>query len=155
MTGSKSPSIIFSKLCQDFLIRWSVRRFWGKLYVLIFSARIAAPIWLFLSWLNCASSCSLFRAKRRARRTCMAISLLLCCVRSSWQVTMMPVGRWRSRTADSRLLTYWPPGPEARKTSTRISLGLILNSVSSASGKTATEAVEVWTRPDFSVAGIR
>src|SRR5207302_8832717 len=33
----------------------------------------------------------------------------------------MPVGRCVMRTAESAVLTPWPPGPEARKTSTRIS----------------------------------
>ena len=34
--------------------------------------------------------------------------------RSFWQVTTMPVGRWVIRTAESVVLTPWPPGPEER-----------------------------------------
>ena len=31
---------------------------------------------------------------------------------SFWQLTTMPVGRWVIRTAESVVLTLWPPGPE-------------------------------------------
>ena len=44
--------------------------------------------------------------------------------------TTMPVGRWVIRTAESVVLTDWPPGPEERKTSTRISFsGISISSV--------------------------
>ena len=33
----------------------------------------------------------------------------------------MPVGRWVMRTAESVVFTLWPPGPEERNTSIRIS----------------------------------
>src|SRR5439155_1534136 len=46
----------------------------------------------------------------------------------------MPVGRCVMRTAESAVLTPWPPGPEARKTSTRISSSRTLTSTSSTSG---------------------
>ena len=47
----------------------------------------------------------------------------------------MPVGMWVRRTADSVLLTCWPPAPEARKVSVRRSAGLISISIlSSTSG---------------------
>ena len=60
------------------------------------------------------------------------------------------------RTAESVVLTDWPPGPEARLTSMRRSLASsISTSTSSASGSTATVAVEVWMRPCDSVAGTR
>lgn len=67
----------------------------------------------------------------------------------------MPLGLWRTRAAVSTLLTFWPPGPEERKKVISISWGLIVTTVGSTSGRIATEAVEVWTRPDFSVAGTR
>ncbi len=60
------------------------------------------------------------------------------------------------RTAESVVLTLWPPGPEERFTSTRRSLSSsIWTSTSSASGRTATVAVEVWMRPADSVSGTR
>ena len=59
------------------------------------------------------------------------------------------------RTAESVVLTDWPPGPDERKTSMRRSFSSILTSNSSASGSTATVAAEVWIRPDPSVAGTR
>ena len=39
----------------------------------------------------------------------------------------MPVGRWVIRTAESVVLTLWPPGPEERKTSIRRSFGVDLD----------------------------
>ena len=68
---------------------------------------------------------------------------------------MMPVGRWVMRTAESVLLTCWPPAPDARMVSMRMSSGRISMSTSSASGSTATVAAEVWMRPPASVAGTR
>ena len=48
-----------------------------------------------------------------------------------------------------------PPAPEDRKTSILMSAGFRSISTSSASGITATVAVEVWTRPPDSVSGTR
>src|SRR5947207_2429916 len=59
------------------------------------------------------------------------------------------------RTAESVVFTLWPPGPVERYTSTFRSLGSISTSTSSASGITATVAVEVWIRPCDSVSGTR
>ena len=51
----------------------------------------------------------------------------------------MPVGMCVRRTAESVVLTDWPPGPEDLKTSTRISLsGISMESVCSISGMTST-----------------
>ena len=47
------------------------------------------------------------------------------------------------RTALSVVFTLWPPGPDERNTSTRMSLSSIFTSTSSASGSTATVAAEV------------
>lgn len=44
----------------------------------------------------------------------MALALFWICERSFWQETTMPVGMWVSRTAESVVLTPWPPGPEER-----------------------------------------
>ena len=59
----------------------------------------------------------------------------------------MPVGRWVMRTAESVVLTCWPPAPLARMVSMRMSSARISMSISSASGSTATVAAEVWMRP--------
>ena len=37
-----------------------------------------------------------------------------CWLRPVWQATTMPVGTWVMRTADSVLLTCWPPAPDER-----------------------------------------
>jgi hypothetical protein len=59
------------------------------------------------------------------------------------------------RTAEYVVFTLWPPGPLEQNVSTRRSFGSILMSTSSASGRTATVAVEVWMRPLASVTGTR
>ena len=59
------------------------------------------------------------------------------------------------RTAESAVLTPCPPGPEARKTSTRISSSRTLTSTSSTSGTTATEAKLVCRRREASNGEIR
>ena len=73
----------------------------------------------------------------------MAFSLFLCCDFSSWHETTSPVGKWVMRTAESVVFTLCPPGPLDRNTSMRSSFGSISTSTSSASGKTATVAVDV------------
>ena len=57
---------------------------------------------------SCASWC------RRARRTRIAASLFCSCDFSFWHDTTSPVGRWVMRTAESVVLTLWPPGPLLR-----------------------------------------
>ena len=67
---------------------------------------------------------------------------------SSCMDTTNPVGMWVMRTAESVVLTLCPPGPEERKTSTRMSVsGTSMWSVDSMSGMTSTAAKEVWRRP--------
>ena len=51
----------------------------------------------------------------------MAMSRLRPWLRSFWQATTMPLGKWVRRTADEVLFTFWPPAPDARKVSTRMS----------------------------------
>ena len=41
----------------------------------------------------------------------MALSRFLCCERSFWHCTTMPVGKCVMRTAESVMLTCWPPAP--------------------------------------------
>ena len=83
--------------------------------------------------------------------------LLLFCswLFSFWQLTTMPVGRWVIRTAESVVLTLWPPGPLERNTSMRRSFSSIVTSTCSASGITSTPAAVVCTRPCDSVTGTR
>ena len=49
--------------------------------------------------------------ERRMRRAC---SLFWSWLFSFWQEATTPVGRWVMRTAESVVLTDWPPGPEER-----------------------------------------
>ena len=59
----------------------------------------------------------------------------------------MPVGRWVRRTAESVLLTCWPPAPLARYVSTRSSFSSISTAASSGtSGMTSTSAKLVCRR---------
>ena len=44
----------------------------------------------------------------------MAFALFWCWLRSFWQDTTIPVGKWVRRTAESVLLTCWPPAPDER-----------------------------------------
>ena len=76
----------------------------------------------------------------------MAVSRLRSWERSFWHCTTIPVGRCVIRTAESAVLTPWPPGPDERKTSTRISSSRTATSTSSTSGITDTEAKLVCRR---------
>jgi len=50
----------------------------------------------------------------RARSIAQAVARFLCCDRSFWHVTTIPVGKWVMRTALSVVLTCWPPAPDER-----------------------------------------
>ena len=80
---------------------------------------------------------------QRARRTRIALTLFWSCDFSSCIATTRPVGRCVTRTAESVVFTLCPPGPVERMTSTRRSFSWISISTSSASGITATVAVDV------------
>src|SRR6266536_937290 len=95
------------------------------------------------------------RSSRRARSTRSAFSRFWICDFSSCMETTIPVGRWVTRTAESVVLTDWPPGPVERYTSVLRSAGSMWTSTSSASGRTFTPAAEVWMRPCDSVTGTR
>ena len=84
---------------------------------------VLAELLELLFFLRCSSSNS------RARRIFIAIARFLCCERSFWQVTTMSVGRCVKRTAESVLLTCWPPAPDARNVSIRRSAGLMIISI--------------------------
>ena len=77
----------------------------------------------------------------------MASSRFWVAERSFWQVTTIPVGRWVSRIADSVFWTCWPPAPDERNVSVRISSQLSsISTSSSASGMTSIRANVVWRR---------
>ena len=80
-------------------------------------------------------------------RTLIAISLFWVWLRSFWLWATMLVGRWVRRTAESVLLTCWPPAPCERNVSTRISSqSSSISTSSSTSGSTSTSANVVWRR---------
>ena len=79
------------------------------------------------------------------------MDLFLCCDFSSCWLTTTPLGICVILTALSVVLTDWPPGPPALKTSILKSESLICMSTASASGKTAMVAAEVCTMPWVSV----
>ena len=80
-------------------------------------------------------------------RTFIAISWFWVWLRSFWLWATMPVGRWVRRTAESVLLTCWPPAPCERNVSTRISSqSSSISTSSSTSGSTSTSANVVWRR---------
>src|SRR5437879_6552930 len=85
----------------------------------------------------------------------VAVSRLRSRERSFWHWTRVPVGRWVMRTAESAVLPPWPPGPEDRKTSTRISSSRTLTSTSSTSGTTEADAKLVCRRREASNGEIR
>ena len=71
----------------------------------------------------------------------IAVALFWIWLRSFWQDTTIPVGMCVIRTAESVLLTCWPPFPPARKVSIRRSFSLIsISIVSSTTGYTKTLA---------------
>ena len=73
----------------------------------------------------------------RERSTVIALVRFCSWLRSSCIDTTNPVGRWVMRTAESVVLTLWPPGPLDRYTSICRSLSSIRTSISSASGRTS------------------
>ena len=85
--------------------------------------------------LPCSAARCRSRSSRREASTDIACARLRCCERSSWHSTTRPVGRCVMRTAESVLLTCWPPAPDARNVSMRMSAGLIvMSAIGSASG---------------------
>ena len=83
-----------------------------------------------------ASSCSrrlISSSSRRLFRTRIATARFCCCDRSFWHWTTVPVGRCVIRTAESVLLTCWPPAPCARYVSMRRSFSSMSIATSSSS----------------------
>src|SRR3990167_10124833 len=75
--------------------------------------------------LRFCTSCSY----KRARSIFIAVSLLACWERSFWQQTTVLLGTWVIRTAESVVLTCWPPAPEEREVSLRRPDGMLLISM--------------------------
>src|SRR3546814_11873348 len=74
----------------------------------------------------------------------IAVSRFWCWLRPVWQATPVLVGMWVMRTADSVLLTCWPPAPEDRYTAVRRTAGLLSNSMlSPTSGEIGRESCRV------------
>jgi len=74
----------------------------------------------------------------------MAEALFLICERSFWQTTTRPDGMCVMRTAESVVLTPWPPLPEERYTSMRSSvsgISILMSSVISATTSIAQKEV--------------
>src|SRR2546426_267997 len=106
-------------------MRWSVTRFWGKLYVRILAERSPVPTWARRSRARAASCSAIILSSRRERSTSSARILFWSWLFWSWHWTTTFVGRWVMRTALSVVLTLWPPGPCERKTSIRRSFSSI------------------------------
>src|ERR1700691_109114 len=156
MNSSIAPSSTAPVLPTSTPVRWSLTIWYG--------CRTYERIWLpqaisFLSLLNFSSSSFFLRcssSNSRARNIFIAIARFLCCERSFWQVTTILVGICVKRTAESVLLTCWPPAPDARNVSIRKSAGLIsISMLSSAPGKTKTDANDVCRRAFESYGEIR
>src|SRR6266851_1937122 len=114
VSWERSPSMMSLILYSVRPIRWSVTLPCGKLYVRMRSERSPEPI----KDLRVAA-CFACRSRRclslmRAASTASAFSLFLCCERASWHSTTIPVGRCVIRTAESVLLTCWPPARAGR-----------------------------------------
>src|ERR687896_319096 len=141
VNSSRSPPRVASRLWEVTPTRWSVIRPCGKLYVRTFAERSPVPT---CAWRRAPSCSALSRISRSSSldfRILMACSLFWSWLFSFWQVTTSPVGLCVILTAESVVFTLWPPGPLERYTS--------------ASGRTATVAVEVCMRPWLSVLGTR
>ncbi len=104
------------------------------------------------------SACCSFSRMSYSRdfRTFIAESRFLCCDRSFWHDTTMPVGRCVSRTAESVTLTCCPPAPLERNVSMRRSFSSIVMSMSSgSSGQTCSDANDVCRRDAWSKGEMR
>src|SRR5919108_3775737 len=114
VNSSSSPCRTRSSWCTVSLMRWSVMRFSGKLYVRIFSARSPEPICERLDASSSACCFSRSSSYSRARRTRNAFWRFCSWLFSSCIETTSPVGRCVIRTAESVVFTLWPPGPVDR-----------------------------------------
>ena len=84
---------------------------------LFWPAALVGQYWFFLLALFVMASGLSFL--ETASSTFIALARFLCCDRSFWHCTTMPVGKCVMRIAESVRLTCWPPAPDARNVSTR------------------------------------
>ena len=89
---------------------------------------------------SCSCRSRIMRSKSLERSTCIAVARFICCERSVWHDTIIPVGMCVMRTAESVMLTYWPPAPLERKVSILRSSGRI--SICTLSGRTGTTSTD-------------
>ena len=80
----------------------------------IFSERSPVPMRDLRADDAAACSSARFFSRRRERRIAMALTRFCCWERSSCIATIIPVGRCVIRTAESVVLTPWPPCPPER-----------------------------------------
>src|SRR6185437_1765858 len=114
MSPRSSPETMRSSLYSVRLMRWSVTRPCGKLYVRMRSERSPEPTIDLRSLARALSRRARSMSYSLAFSSFIAAALFLCCDFSVCCATAMPVGRWVMRTALSVLLTCWPPAPWAR-----------------------------------------
>src|SRR5690606_23116294 len=114
ISSSRSPFSTSCSRCSVSPIRWSVTRPCGKLYVRIFADRSPVPTCVLRAFARSASCSAIFASSSRLRSTFSALTLFLSCDFSPWQVTTTPAAMCVIRTADSVVLTDWPPGPLER-----------------------------------------
>lgn len=141
--------------CVVYEYRWSVILSCIKLYVLILSDLSANPICIFFKSLLIFKFLSYSNWYNLLLSIFKAAALFRIWLRSVWQSTTRPEGVWYILTAESVVLTCWPPAPDDRRVSTFKSFSSIFISTSSKVGRIETADVEVWIRPALSVLGTR
>ena len=102
-----------------------------------------------------ASMPDCFASQMRARRRAKAEARFPCWLRPSSQRTVTPLGLCQTCTALLILLRACPPAPEPRIAVHSRSQSRRCTCASVGSGRTATVTVLVWTRPRFSLGGMR
>lgn len=123
--------------------------------VRILSERIPQPTWSFLVALRSLVAARVWASLRRVLRSPRAVWRLMCWLLPPSTRTVVFVGMCRRITTVSVLLRCWPPLPVPRVNCSSRSRGRRATSRSLGSLRTATVTVLVWTRPLFSVAGMR
>src|SRR5262245_61715667 len=111
--GSRSPSSTAVVLPISTLVRRSLMRDWSSTYERIWLPQLTSDL---ESSSTLAAALRLFTSSSYSFAfSCFhALSRFLCWLRSFWHATTMPVGTCVRRTADSVLLTCWPPAPLER-----------------------------------------
>jgi len=127
MTASRSPSSTWSRLCALNPTRWSLMRFSGKLYVAdalaaVDRAHLRACAASDASFAAASSSAASERAPQDPHRGLLVLQLALLVLAATRR---RPSAGAVMRTAESVVLTLWPPGPDERYTSMRRSFGSI------------------------------